>query len=510
LIPNSDIVLRAIDVTKTYGPVVANSGVSLDLRAGEIHAVLGENGAGKSTFMKCLYGLEIPDSGTIELRGRDLALSSPIDAIKAGIGMVHQHFMLVPTLTVLENVILGTSLGGQRVLGMRKARKQVLAMADRFGIRVDVDLPVSKLSVGEQQRVEILKALVRGAGVLILDEPSAVLTPQEITQLLVTLRQLAAQGISILLVTHKLAEVMEVANRASVMRAGHLVGTWNVADTTSEQLVGQMIGRARSAPVGRTSRREKQEIVLELAAVCAKGARGNAALDNVSLRVHAGEVLGIAGVEGNGQRELAEAITGLLTVESGDILLRGNHMTNLPTPEILKLGVAHIPEDRHKDGLVLDFTISENAVLVSRDAGEFQRAGVIKHANVHEFSTRLIRDFKIRCNGPDTPIRNLSGGNQQKLILGREIARAPELLIALQPTRGLDIGAIDYVHGELLKLRNDGVAILLVSSEMDELFALSDRIAVMREGRVVGIVDREDATIDGIGQMMLGETRIAS
>jgi ABC-type uncharacterized transport system ATPase subunit len=490
--------------------VVANSEVTVELRQGEIHAVLGENGAGKSTFMKVLYGLEIPDSGTIELRGAELELTSPSDAIEAGIGMVHQHFMLVPTLTVLENLILGSGIGGARRLDRKRAKASVSALARRYGMSVDLDVPVGQLSVGEQQRVEILKALVRGATILILDEPTAVLTPQEIKGLLVTLRELAAQGISILLVTHKLAEVMEVADRASVMRAGRLVGTWNIAETTTEQLVSNMIGRSRSAPAERKERRGEKDIVLELAAVNARGARGHAALKNVSLRVRAGEVVGVAGVEGNGQRELAEVITGLLAVESGDIMMSSVHITGAPTDEILKLGVAHVPEDRHKDGLVLDFSIAENAILVAHNSSEFQGRGVIKAAAVRAFAERLIRDFKIRCSGPDTPIRNLSGGNQQKLILGREISRQPKLLIAMQPTRGLDIGAIDYVHAQITKLRNEGVAVLLVSAEMDELFALSDRIAVMRAGEIVGIVERAEATAEGIGQLMLGEERLAS
>jgi ABC-type uncharacterized transport system ATPase subunit len=505
----SETILRALSITKTYGPVVANSGVTLDLRAGEIHAVLGENGAGKSTFMKVLYGLEIPDSGSIELNGRSLALSSPSDAIEAGIGMVHQHFMLVPTLTVLENLILGSGIGGKRVLDVRSAKAAVGKLTARYGMAVDLDVPVGQLSVGVQQRVEILKALVRGATVLILDEPTAVLTPQEISQLLITLRDLAAQGISIMLVTHKLAEVMAIADRASVMRAGHLIGTWAIADTSAEQLVSHMIGRSRGTPAERAPT-EAGKIVLELAAVNAHGPRGNAVLHDVSLRVHAGEVVGVAGVEGNGQRELAEVVTGLLPVETGDVVLNGTHIANVSTAEILDLGVSHVPEDRHKDGLVLDFSIAENAVLVSHEQPEFESRGVIKWDAVQGFAERLIRDFKIRCNGPDTPIRNLSGGNQQKLILGREIARGPKLLIAMQPTRGLDIGAIEYVHAEITKLRNEGVAVLLVSAEMDELFSLSDRIAVMRGGRIVGIVDRRDATVEGIGRLMLGEERLAS
>jgi ABC-type uncharacterized transport system ATPase subunit len=501
--------LRAVGIIKTYGAVVANAEVTLDLRAGEIHAVLGENGAGKSTFMKVLYGLELPDSGRLELRGSPLVLHSPQDAIEAGIGMVHQHFMLVPTLTVLENLILGSEIGGKRLFDAGKAADKVGALAKKYGMDIDLDRPVGQLSLGEQQRVEILKALVRGASVLILDEPTAVLTPQEITKLLVVLRDLARQGLGILLVTHKLAEVMDVADRASVMRAGHLVGTWNIAETTTDVLVSQMIGRSRKVQLAREVARSNP-IILELMDIEVTADRGRAALRGVRLTVRAGEIVGIAGVEGNGQREIAEVITGLLPAAAGDVILSGETIKYEPTVEILRRGVGHIPEDRHRDGLVLDFTIAENAVLVSHRDAPFRRYGLLARGAIASFAQKLIHDFAIRCNGAETVIRNLSGGNQQKLILGRELARKPKLLIAMQPTRGLDIGAIDYVHGRLMDLRNSGVAILLVSTELDEIVSLSDRIAVLRDGRVVGTLDRAEATPERIGLLMLGEERSAA
>jgi simple sugar transport system ATP-binding protein len=509
LADKSTSLLRAIEITKTYGSVIANSGVTIDLVAGEIHAVLGENGAGKSTFMKVLYGLELPDSGHLEINGRQVAFHAPQDAIRAGIGMVHQHFMLVPTLSVLENLVLGSGIGGAHLFDARKSAKVVGALARKYGMEMDLHRPVGQLSVGEQQRVEILKALVRGASVLILDEPTAVLTPQEITKLLSVLRDLAKQGLGILLVTHKLAEVMQVADRASVMRAGHMVGTWKIAETTAEALVGQMIGRSRSVQLARQAA-PSTSIVLELMDVEVKADRGRAALQGVRLTVRAGEILGIAGVEGNGQREIAEVITGLLPATAGDIILSGETIKYEPTVDILRRGVGHIPEDRHRDGLVLDFTIAENAVLVSYRDAPFRKKGLLARSEILSFAQKLIHDYAIRCNGAQTLIRNLSGGNQQKLILGREMARKPKLLVAMQPTRGLDIGAIDYVHGRLMELRNSGVAILLVSTELDEIMSLSDRIGVLRNGKIVATLDRADATPENIGHLMLGDERRAA
>jgi general nucleoside transport system ATP-binding protein len=498
-----DIVLSAKAISKTYGTVRANAEVAVDIRSGEIHAILGENGAGKSTLMRILYGMEVPDAGSIELDENPIVLRSPRDAIKLGIGMVHQHFMLVPTLTVLENLILGNEIAGRGVLNFNAARAHVSELAKRFHISADLDRKVGQLSVGEQQRVEILKVLVRRAKILILDEPTAVLMPQEITDLMVTLRQLARQGFSIFLVTHKLAEAMQVSDRVSVMRAGHMVGTWNTADTTPDALITHMIGHGRNVHLARSDKPAGQPI-LYLHDLHVPGDRGIEALRGLSLTIQAGEILGIAGVEGNGQRELAEAITGLRPVKSGDIIFDGDSLRDVATIDVLRKGVGFIPEDRHHDALVLPLTVAENAVLVSHRDAPFDRRGLIVPDAISAFTTRLIKEFRIRCAGSHAPIRSLSGGNQQKLVLGREIARHPKLLIAMQPTRGLDIGAIDYVHSRLIEARNAGTAILLISTELDEVMAVSDRIAVLREGRIVGSLSRSEATMDGIGRLMLG------
>jgi ABC-type uncharacterized transport system ATPase subunit len=499
------IALRAVAISKAYGSVRANVGISVDIRAGEIHAILGENGAGKSTLMRILYGMEVPDSGTLEMEIGPIALHSPKDAIRHGIGMVHQHFMLVPTLTVLENLILGNEIAGRRFLNFKAARAHIADLARRFHISVDLDRKVSQLSVGEQQRVEILKVLVRRAKILILDEPTAVLMPQEIADFMKTLRQLASQGFSIFIVTHKLAEAMEVSDRVSVMRAGHMIGTWNTAETTPEALITQMIGRGRDTHLARLDV-PRGDPVLHLRGVTTRSDRGLEALRELDLTIQSGEILGIAGVEGNGQRELAEAITGLRPISSGDIVLEGDSIKGWATIAILQKGVGFIPEDRHHDALVLSLSVAENAVLVSHRERPFERGGLIMSEAVTAFASRLVKEFQIRCAGVRAPIRSLSGGNQQKLVLGREIARHPRLLIAMQPTRGLDIGAIDYVHSRLIEARNQGTAVLLISTELDEVMAVSDRIAVLREGRIVGMLSRAEATMDVLGRLMLGSS----
>jgi len=499
-----DIVLSAIGIDKSYTRVHANVNVSLDIREGEIHAVLGENGAGKSTLMRILYGMEIPDSGSIELHGRPLVLSSPRDAIRAGIGMVHQHFMLVPTLTVLENLILGGTLAGRGVLRLGAARSQIAALAERYHIAVDLDRIVGQLSVGEQQRVEILKVLVRGAKVLILDEPTAVLTPQEIAELMATLRQLAKRGFSIFIVTHKLSQAMEVSDRISVMRLGRLVGTWATSATTVGDLVTNMIGRVHQQQLSRSDHPPGAP-VLRAEGLRVMGDRGREVLTDLNIEIRAGEIVGVAGIEGNGQRELAEVITGLRPVLGGDLVFEGVDIRRLRTIDILRAGVSLIPEDRHRDGLVLEFSVGENAVLVLHREPPFCARGLVVREAVSAFASRLIEEFTIRCFGVRATIRSLSGGNQQKLILGREIARHPKLLVAMQPTRGLDVGAIDYVHGRLLEGRNAGMAILLISTELEEVLALSDRIAVLREGRIVGMLDRAEATEEELGRLMLGQ-----
>jgi simple sugar transport system ATP-binding protein len=504
-----ETVLRAGAISKTYATVRANVGVDVDIRSGEIHAVLGENGAGKSTLMRILYGMESPDSGSIELGDKPLVLRSPRDAIKHGIGMVHQHFMLVPTLTVLENLVLGNELAGRAVLNFTTARSQIAELSERFHISVDLERKVGQLSVGQQQRVEILKVLVRHAKILILDEPTAVLMPQEIADLMTTLRQLARQGFSIFIVTHKIAEAMQVSDRVSVMRAGHMVGTWNTVETTSDALVTSMIGHGRNPHLAR-SEMPAGRAMLHLDSLHVSSDRGFDALRGLSLTVHSGEILGVAGVEGNGQIELGEAITGLRQIKTGEMVFDGEELRGVTTIDILRRGVGFVPEDRHRDALVMPLTVADNAVLVSHRDAPFSRRGLRASGAIFAFATRLIKEFAIRCPGPQAPIRSLSGGNQQKLVLGREIARDPKLLIAMQPTRGLDVGAIDYVHSRLIEARNAGTAILLISTELDEVMALSDRIAVLREGRIAGILARADATVDEIGRLMLGSTAAAA
>lgn len=501
--------LLARGVTKRFGGVVANADVSLDLHSGEIHALLGENGAGKSTIMKILYGIVVPDEGEIEIDGRRLELQSPRDAIQAGIGMVFQHFMLVPTLTVLESLTLGTEIAGRFLFRKARARRVLADIARRYRINIDLDRKVASLSVGEQQRVEILKALVRGARALILDEPTAVLTPSEIEDLGATLRELAAEGHGIIIVTHKLAEVMGISDRVSVMRQGRMVGTWRTDATSADELVVQMIGRDLNE-VRLASGGEPGGTVLDVRNVVAKNKRGLRALNGLSLSLRAGEIVGVAGVEGNGQNELAECLTGLGRIDGGDIVFEGTSLLGRTTDEVLAAGIAYVPEDRHRDGAVLGFSLIENAILVDHGNPAFQQRGIIDRKRVVAFTDRLIKDFNIRCGGPGAVFRSLSGGNQQKLVLGRELARTPKLLVAVQPTRGLDVGAIEYVHKRLLEQRAAGMAILLVSTELEEILALSDRVLVLRDGRIVGEMPREQASKDAIGDLMLGKKGMAA
>ena len=502
-------VLKAHGIAKQYGNVVANVDVSLDVKAGEIHAVLGENGAGKSTLMKIIYGLEPPDGGQIEIDGRPLDLRSPRDAIDAGIGMVHQHFMLVDNLTVFENLIIGTSIGGRFFLAHRGGRSRIAELGRRYDIDVDLNARISHLSVGEQQRVEILKALVRGAQILILDEPTAVLTPQEVATLGKTLRRLASEGHGILIVTHKLPEVMTMSDRVTVMRRSKVVGTWRTEEISEHELVEHMVGRSLENAVPRADKTLGTP-TLVVKGVHAAGDGGRIGLDGIDLEIAAGEILGIAGVDGNGQRELAEVIAGLRRVEGGDVVLDGKAITNHSTQEILYAGVAHIPEDRNREGLVLDFSIAENAILVNHDRLPIQRGGFINGREVGRFVDGLIRDFAIKCSSNQDTTRGLSGGNQQKLVLGRELSRSPNLLIAMQPTRGLDVGAIEYVHRRLLAQAALGTAILLISSELEEILSLSDRVAVLRDGKIVGTLPRSMASAEKIGPLMLAKSSAAA
>ncbi len=484
------------NITKRFPGVAANDDVSWNIGAGEIHALIGENGAGKSTLMNVLYGDYSPDAGRIVVRGKEARISSPRAAIALGIGMVHQHFLLVSPFTVAENVILGQE--GGRLLHPEEAERRVAELAEEYGFRVDPAAPVETLSVGEQQRVEILKALYRGVDILILDEPTAVLTPEEAKDLFTNLRQLREGGKAIVFISHKLDEVLDIADRITVMRRGAVVGETRPADTTKTKLAEMMVGR----PVLFRLDKPKVEIgepVLELEDL--RGGR----LQGLSLTVRAGEIVGVAGVEGNGQRELADAVMGLRPLEAGRIILRDRDLAGLDTQQIRNAGVAFIPEDRHGQGLVLDMSLWENAVLGRQDdAGFSGRGGALFIKKIKQLAQRLLTEFDVRARSIEVTARTLSGGNQQKMILARELETDPDLLIAAQPTRGLDVGAIEFVWSQILEQKAEGRAVLLISAELDEIFALSDRIVTIFEGRVTGEFG-PDAPVEEVGRGMLGD-----
>jgi general nucleoside transport system ATP-binding protein len=483
-------------ITKRFPGVVANDDVSWNIRPGEIHAVIGENGAGKSTLMHVLYGEYAADAGRIFVRGREVRISSPRAAISHGIGMVHQHFLLISPFSVAENVILGQE--GGLLLHREEAERRVAELADAYGFRVGPAAPVESLSVGEQQRVEILKALYRGVDILILDEPTAVLTPEEAKELFSNLRRLRDDGKAIVFISHKLDEVLDIADRITVMRRGAVVGETRPADTTKAKLAEMMVGRPvlfrLDKPKG-----EAGDPVLQLEDL--QGGR----LRGLSLTVRAGEIVGLAGVEGNGQRELADAVMGLRPLDAGRILLRGRDLAGLNPEEIRDAGVGFIPEDRHGQGLVLDMSLWENAVLGRHDDPEFSgRGGVLFIKKMKQLAQRLLGEFDVRARSIDVTARTLSGGNQQKMILARELEPDPDLLIAAQPTRGLDVGAIEFVWRQILDQKGAGRAVLLISAELDEIFALSDRIVTIYEGRATGEFS-PDAPVEEVGRGMLGD-----
>jgi len=495
--------LEMRQITKRFPGVLANDRVEFDVQQGEIHALLGENGAGKSTLMKILYGLQQPDEGEIRINGGAVHISSPSEAIRLGIGMIHQHFMLVRSLTVAENVALGLSSERRPLLDLRPAVRSIRDLGERYGLKVDPRAYIWQLSVGEQQRVEIIKALHRNASVLILDEPTAVLTPQEVTDFFRILRQMTASGHSIIFITHKLHEVLAISDRITVLRDGQVVGSMPAREATRETLVRHMVGREISlslerAPVDRGPAR------LTLRNLCALNERKLPALRDVSLDVHAGEIVGIAGVSGNGQRELAEVIAGLRRTTGGSVRMDEKDITTTPVADRTASGLAYVPEERMREGAVGAFSVAENAILQTHARAPIARGGVLNFGAIRDITDRMIKGFNVKTPHQRVTLRNLSGGNIQKLILARELSRTPRVLIAAQPTRGVDIGATMYIHRVLLDQRSQGTATLLISEDLDELLALSDRIAVMYEGQILAVMPRAEATPEKLGLLMTG------
>ena len=501
--------IEMLNITKRFPGIVANDNITLQLKRGEIHALLGENGAGKSTLMSVLFGLYQPEEGTIKKDGKVVQIKDPNDANALGIGMVHQHFKLVECFSVLDNIILGVEPCSHGFLQKQEAREKVLALSEKYGLQVDPDALVEDVTVGMQQRTEILKMLYRDNEILIFDEPTAVLTPQEIDELMQIMRNLAAEGKSILFISHKLNEIMSVADRCTVLRKGKYIGTVNIADTSREELSRMMVGRDVEFQVHKEPAQPKEPILEVEGMTVASKAHGNNAVKNVSFTVRAGEIVCIAGIDGNGQTELVYGLTGLEPLESGRITLCGHDITHASIRQRSVLGMSHIPEDRHKHGLVLDYTLEDNMVLQRYFEPQFvSKAGFLKRKAIREYADRLIGQYDVRSGqGPVTVARSMSGGNQQKAIVAREIDKDPELLIAVQPTRGLDVGAIEYIHRQIVAQRDAGKAVLLVSLELDEVMSLSDRILVIYEGEIVGELDPKTTTVEEMGLYMAGAKR---
>ncbi len=504
----SEFVIEMLNITKDFPGIRANDDVTVQLRQGEIHALLGENGAGKSTLMSVLFGLYQPNAGVIRKNGEVVRISDPNDANALHIGMVHQHFKLVEIFTVLENIMLGVETTKLGFIDKAQARKSVVELSERYGLRIDPDALIENISVGMQQRVEILKMLYRDNEILIFDEPTAVLTPQEIDELMEIMRSFTREGKSILFITHKLNEIMAVADRCTVLRKGKCVGTVEISNTSKEELSRMMVGRdvcfeiekAQAAP---------QEVILAVKDVTVPSkAHKNNAVKDVSFKVRAGEIVCLAGIEGNGQTEFVHALTGLEKLGAGKIELCGVDITRAPIRARSKLGISHIPEDRHKHGLILDFTLEENLVLQRYWEPAFQRRGFIRKGEVRKYANKLIAQYDIRSGqGAVTSVRSMSGGNQQKAIVARELDKKPRLLVAVQPTRGLDVGAIEYIHSQLIAARDAGAAVLLVSLELDEVMNISDRLLVMYEGELVGELNPETTNVQELGLYMAGAKR---
>lgn len=503
--PVTDVVLEARGITKRFPGVVANENVSLKLHRGEVLALLGENGAGKTTLMNILYGMYHQDAGDILVRGESVRISGPLDSIKRGIGMVHQHFMLVPVFTVAENIILGAETGKGAFLDLSIARDQIRELSRRYNLDVDPDAYVKDLSVGQQQRVEIIKALYRNADILILDEPTAVLTPQEADELFVIIRSLTAQGASVIFISHKLKEVLAIADRIMVLRRGRVVGEADPRQATERSLAEMMVGRSVILQVEKGAA-SPGATVLALDRVVVNDDRDQQVVNELSLEVRAGEVLGVAGVQGNGQTELVEAITGLRPLRSGHVRIGDRDVTNASPRVISETGTAHVPEDRQEDGLVLSYSIADNLVLNNYYVPPFARGIVRDDRAVLDHAGELVERYDVRTPSPLTPVSSLSGGNKQKVIIARELSREVRLLIAAQPTRGVDVGSIEFIHQQIIAERDRGAAVLLVSAELDEIMALSDRIAVMYHGKIVAVVPAAEAKREELGLLMAGST----
>ena len=495
--------LELKNITKTFGDVIANNDVSFNVTKGTIHAIVGENGAGKSTIMRIAYGFYNADGGEIVVDGNSVDIRTPHDAIRLGIGMVHQHFMLVDTMTVAENIILGAETGTAAALDLEKASRDIRALSDELKLNINPDALIEDLSVGQQQRVELLKALYRNAELLILDEPTAVLSPQEVDEFFTILRRMKEQGKTIIIITHKLEEVLAISDEVTVMRDGKVVGNVETSETNAQDLARMIVGRDVLLRVEKTDANPADN-VLEIVDLSIPGKHG-VAVDNVSFSVRAGEIVGIAGIEGNGQTELIEALAGLCRPSSGEIRFEGKNITNKSARELKELGVAHIPEERHKRGLLLSSDLAENSILgVHYRPPIAETAGLMNSAAITARANEIVKNFDVRPPVVSLPARALSGGNQQKLIIGREFELHPKLLLVSQPTRGVDIGAIEFIHRKLIALRDAGSAVLLVSAELEEVTALADRLLVIREGKIVGEVDPKHTSVEEIGLMMTG------
>ena len=496
-------------IVKKFPGVLANDNVNFEVKAGEIHALLGENGAGKSTLMKILYGLYQPDGGRILLNGQPIKIGNPTDSINYGIGMIHQHFMLVNNLTVAENVALGLKGYGGLSLDLETVSQRIRELAETYNLNIDPQSIISDLAVGERQRVEIVKALYRGAALLVLDEPTAVLTPQEVDELFVIFRQMAADGHALIFISHKLHEIFALTDQVTVLRDGRVTGTVATKDVDKAALAQMMVGREVSFERDRGDV-EAGDVRLKLDNVTLTDAQGHKRLKNVNLEVRSGEIMGIAGVSGNGQKTLAEVIAGLQSAENGSISLDGTNANALQPAERLEKGLSYIPEERMHDGVVKDFSVAENLILQDHVREPFSNGFFLNFKTITDHAKKMIRQFRVKTPNHETPVRSLSGGNIQKVVMARELSRKPRVLIAAQPTRGVDIGAIEYIHSQLLEQRAEGLATLLISEDLDEVRSLSDRIAVMFDGEIMGIVDNATTTVEELGLMMAGESRVAA